>query len=101
MDDYIKRKDAIDAAAGWGDRGLPLAILEDIKTIPAADVAEVRHGEWMWDGGVDMHYYCSLCHHNAYGNTGEIIDGEYKYCPNCGAKMDGERKGGADGGISD
>lgn len=67
-------------------------IFKQLRDIPAADVVEVRHGKWVWDGGVGMHYYCSLCHHNAYGNTGEIMDGEYKYCPNCGAKMDGERK---------
>lgn len=59
-----------------------------LDAIPAADVVEVRHGRWMWDGGEDMHYYCSLCHHNAYGNTGEILDGAYKYCPSCGTKMD-------------
>ncbi len=63
-------------------------ILLAIKQQPAADVAPVRHGRWMWDGGEDTHYYCSQCHHNAYGCSIEILDGVYKYCPSCGAKME-------------
>ena len=69
-----------------------LSQLEDdmylIEHIQAADVAPVVRGRWMWDGGEDMHYYCSHCHHNAYGCTTEILDGTYHYCPNCGAKME-------------
>jgi hypothetical protein len=62
--------------------------LSDLDKIPAADVVPVVRGKWVWDDGEDMHYYCSCCHHNAYGRTCEILDGEYNYCPNCGAKMD-------------
>lgn len=71
-----------------------LDALNAIKAIPAADVAPVRYGRWVWDddldGGEDMHYYCSICLHNAYGCTIEILGGKYRYCPNCGAKMDGK-----------
>lgn len=66
-----------------------------IKSIPAAEVAPVRHGEW--EGytlnmycGMDKHgepifrngmiYYCSQC-----GRKSIIKE---NYCPNCGAKMD-------------
>ena len=95
MDDYIKREDAIDAAAGWGDRGLPLAILEDIKTIPAAEVVEVRHGEW-----VKVHD--EVCYWLACSVCGEEIPKRFgtdyytNYCPNCGAKMDRGRTHDAD-----
>ena len=45
----------------------------------------VRHGRWIWD---DEGYHCSECFFHAYGNTLECFDGTYRYCPNCGAKMD-------------
>ena len=58
-----------------------------ISKQPTADVQEVRHGKWI-DEVVeqDKHpsfagFYCSCCEH--YG----II--KYNFCPNCGAKMDG------------
>lgn len=58
------------------------AVLTGVKTcierIPAADVMEVRHGRWIWKG----HYLiCSECDHESDRTN---------YCPNCGAKMDGE-----------
>lgn len=51
---------------------------------PAADVVEVRHGEWLY-----VHTYlrgrCSICQSPMqYDNQ--------PYCANCGARMDGERK---------
>ena len=63
-------------------------VLEYAKNIPAADVAPVRHGCWervipsksaaKWSTKVS----CSNCHNAGYAH--------HKYCPNCGAKMDGE-----------
>ena len=53
----------------------------------AADVAEVRHGKWIWD---DEGFHCTECFYHAYGNTVEITDGEWHYCPNCGVSMEGE-----------
>lgn len=59
-----------------------------VNEIPAADVVEVVHGEWIekqiplaWcDDDVDIAYQCSICGCNNYG--------ESPYCPECGAKMD-------------
>ena len=57
-----------------------------IRNQPTADVQEVRHGEW-----IEKPYllgtsnFCSLCGEN-YG----MPHGKYKFCPNCGAKMDKE-----------
>ena len=55
-----------------------------INEPPAADVAPVVHGRW---SRVDYEpighdYFCSLCNHSGASR--------YSYCPNCGAKMDGE-----------
>ena len=66
-------------------------IVNCIKNTPTADVVEVRHGEWIEqvrDYGkylVTEGYKCSICGY-------ETMDNDKKYCPNCGAKMDGERK---------
>ena len=63
--------------------------------LPAVDAVPVVHGRWSekrWmtddDWGVINHraIVCSACKR-------EIADGEQTcYCPNCGAKMDGERR---------
>lgn len=59
-----------------------------IEELPAADVDPMRHGRWIWD---DEGYHCSECFYHAYGETGEVLSGNWHYCPNCGAKMDGEQ----------
>ena len=55
----------------------------------AADVAPVRDGRWMCHGDCGV-TECSVC-----GWSIEEYVGDYAYCPNCGAKMDG----GADDGC--
>ncbi len=56
--------------------------LETLKSLPAADVAEVRHGKWINHGSFEV---CSVCGEEQYGHD----SGRY-YCPHCGAKMDGD-----------
>ena len=75
-------------------RGLCRVIMEDdfkkaIKKMPKgiiADVAPVRHGRWVekekYTFGIM--YDCSLCEDRILDNGHH-----WKYCPNCGAKMDG------------
>lgn len=100
MDEYIRREDAIKCIEGqcvdgkmWGnDEGEGTLIeaysaIDDLMDIPAAYVAPVRHGCWervipsksaaKWSTKVS----CSVCHNVGYNH--------FKYCPNCGAKMDG------------
>lgn len=65
---------------------------------PAADVTEVRHGEWKADTDeyeiCATEFTCSCCKESFASS--EMTDEDFlqmmKYCPNCGAKMDGERK---------
>lgn len=35
-------------------------------------------------------YRCSRCNYRVYGCTLEIMEGDFKYCPHCGAKVDEE-----------
>ena len=62
---------------------------EIANTLPAADVAKVKHGHWIehqWaeesEGLLISNFECSQCH--------DWKREKSDYCPNCGAKMDGE-----------
>lgn len=67
-----------------------LGLLSMIDAMPAADVAPVRHGEWLLRHIGAGHYWeCSACHTNPCIYVTEHT----KFCPNCGARMDGETDG--------
>ena len=94
MTDYIKREDAIKWLKNlFDDCGnyMPLwhygEVLPKIIELLEVDVAPVRPGKWKtYKGEVAGRgfFYCTKCHCNVYDVS--------NYCPNCGAKMDGERK---------
>ena len=94
MDEYIRREDAIKCIEGqcvdgkmWGNdesEGTLIdaySAIDDLMEIPPADVAPVRHGQWILFG---THYCCSECL--------IALRDKVPYCLNCGAIMDGERK---------
>ena len=99
MDDFISRRAAIDELGEepevWSgedeyEMGLNNQWHSDVialKSLPAADVAQVRHGRWETEIITDVYglkhacYACSVC--------GVANNDEYDFCPNCGAKMDG------------
>ena len=62
----------------------PEEFAEYLYELPAADVAPVVHGRWVFGG--DGCVICSKC------NEEESNDNHRNYCPNCGAKMDGGEK---------
>ena len=55
-----------------------------IDDAPSVDAVEVVHGEWEKYLNEGLLWRCSVC--------GSRINAPYHYCPNCGAKMDGEVK---------
>ena len=67
--------------------------LDDIQAylnaIPAADVAEVRHGVWLDIGG---RVECSKCHNKDSGGNQPVWYKFMNFCPDCGCKMDGDAK---------
>lgn len=92
MAEYIKRETLINAIPTVNEDkqislyGAVADFMVIASSIPAADVVEVKHGEWLGERG---EYECSVC-----GN--EAPDDNYwpsPYCPCCGAKMD--KKAGA------
>ena len=83
MAEYIKREDALGCVLGVFDR-------QRIKELPAADVEEVKHGKWVkphWRNSVSC-ANCSICGAEAYHYDFHGVQKTYRYCPNCGAKMD-------------
>lgn len=50
------------------------------------EISTVRHGQWKCYGDCGV-TECSVC-----GWSIEEYVGDYTYCPNCGAKMDGGNK---------
>lgn len=71
---------------------IPLNDLCDIVAeITSEDVQPVKHGRWINKG-----YYatCTLCGSSSgtqYDGV-EPIPNSTSYCPNCGARMDGDRE---------
>ena len=80
-DEYISREAALMKLM---QDGCSAKNLQSISDMPAADVAEVVHGRWIWneEGEIDwdQFYRCSNCGDKEYW--------ESNFCPNCGAKMD-------------
>ena len=72
----------------------------EIMKAPTVDAVEVVHGRWedMWKGKyANPRFRCSVCktkalHINVLNGLGNWIDEQElsNYCPNCGAKMDGD-----------
>lgn len=74
-----------------------LSIIQmDILKIPAADVAPVVHGRWEYTPQTFNTLGQIRCPFCAWWSLDQSIDGIYKYCPNCGAKMDGGDNNAAD-----
>lgn len=86
MSDYIAREEAKTALGVEAEisTAAETALEDAIDGIPAADVAPVVHGSWRSNGIPDsMLSACSVC---GFG-CGTY---SFRYCPNCGARMDGE-----------
>lgn len=71
------------------------SIADIINEQPTADVQEVKHGYWIPERDPDegnriQCYHCSVCDDD-FHYIGAFI--ATPYCPNCGARMDGESNG--------
>lgn len=57
-----------------------------IRSAPVADVEPVTHGRWIEKPFLmGTSRFCSKC-----GDNFGMPHGVYRYCPTCGARMDGE-----------
>lgn len=103
MSEYIERSSVL-AKAQWEefydadadkDVAYQYVTVEDVESVPTADVVEVKHGRWELNGNDDdcgCSYFCDRCGANYdedwFYEHGQFV--QFNYCPNCGAKMDGE-----------
>lgn len=108
MDEYISREDVLDIASQYcadDDGSCSKAdvdlreMLDEIETLPAADVQPVKHGRWIEQrhtptNGYNYNvpystYVCSSCgleiHNDEYS---KYVRGTYTNCPVCTARMD-------------
>lgn len=80
MAEYIEREAFLDYMKGTSRY---FNVKFDIENFPAADVAPVVHGQWGSNGIPDsMLSACSVCGFGCGAYS-------FRYCPYCGAKMDG------------
>ena len=74
--------------------GEPLVYWHDIEAAPTVDAVEVVHGRWKemhYEGGIlDRTNFdrCSVCGYERVFDD-PALKTVFKYCPNCGAIMDG------------
>ena len=90
MDKFVRVSDVVDWFRAYGhlDEHIPYDVLAiDLKySVPAADVAPVRHGFWCWI--TEDIYRCDNC--GEMSHVKEVMGNpDWKYCPNCGCLMDG------------
>ena len=95
LDDRCRRQ----MADEWNKKVAPVSwseaykeFLDDVWDAPTVDAVEVVHGRWEPRTDVFGFVRCSACHDcNIYDDW---ADGKkWSYCPNCGAKMDGDGNG--------
>lgn len=99
LEGYISREAAVKAANEWVSEACMAPVMrvsrlfDKLAKVPAADVAEVVHGEWLradddWNSLTTIQ--CSLCSEEWCFETDDDVSLlNYKYFPNCGARMDG------------
>ena len=89
-DEYISREAALTALQDSDLFNTTERQLRAIRELPAADVAEVVHGQWyMLDDCANAGLYCSACGRRVHHEEFAYKKLKSKYCQNCGAKMDG------------
>lgn len=96
-DDDLAQRVRADSDVQW--------CLSELQDILAANAAPMRHWEWKWDEEwydnecIDCGWECSICRVALKDIVGGDWDDrfdppELSYCPNCGAKMNGEESDG-------
>ena len=89
MTEYIEKEAAIRALLNDSPEQVSYSredAADCIRYMDAADVAPVRHGQWIDNGanGYKWAFVCSLCGYV----DGHPFDNRHNFCPNCGAKME-------------
>lgn len=85
-EDCISRKALLDKKWDVPFDGKYIQVVDvgDIKELPSVTLAR-KKGKWIYSGSYDEvgTLYCSNCQHEV-----DVSEGYFKYCPNCGIKME-------------
>ena len=77
-----------------GEPGKARKLIEDA---PSVDAVEVVHGRWAVsrESEISKNVWCTACGEDFYirKKIGAVLIDKMPYCPNCGAKMDGDGNG--------
>ena len=84
MAEYVEREKVLSKAAPVAGCFSYMISAYDVIMLPTADVAPVRHGRW-----IKYQIPPIICCSNCDWAT-DVEEKNFQYCPNCGAKMDGE-----------
>ena len=85
--EYIERETVVAFLENMAASKYLVQCFEDKEKFPAADVEEVRYGEWIEYSEDPNIITCSEC------DWGEPpVSKKYKRCPYCGAHMDGGKE---------
>lgn len=101
-EEFISRVEAVKAANEWVSEACMAPVMrvsrlfDKLAKVPAADVAEVVHGQWCVSKirSIETVFYCSECKRTVtvgndfFGEAPRNVSAAYPYC-HCGAKMDG------------
>ena len=96
--DQLKKETGV-YSKGWNNAmNVMKSAFHNNDAIPAADVVPVRHGRWInICGDRESPRQCSVCLQDFDYIDGicYLVSGQRlpQYCPNCGAKMDGDGNG--------
>ena len=99
MSEYIEREALMRNLKHFAPEQLTPLIESLVQKQPAADVVEVRHGKWLNFYGDYSFAECSVCgkvydtmqpRESCNPEWWNIFLRECRYCPKCGAKMDGK-----------
>lgn len=101
MADYIRRDivleiiNTVNDTGGFAGYADYCVLFDEIDTMPAANVQPVKHGKWEYykNNGIFDTHKCTLCGEKYEMYMDIEPTTKYKYCPNCGARMDGEQNG--------
>ena len=90
MNDLISRCALFNKLATVQTLGEAYGVIQGMETV---DAVPVVHGKWEWISSTydripcEKRYQCSKCHHETITHESDPWE---KFCPNCGAKMDGK-----------
>ena len=85
--DAVSRRAVKEQMIKYGFHAPDMTVTEFVEDLSPINPQEPKAGHW--NCGDDMFEYaiCSLCKHET-GEAWEYAKRNFKYCPNCGARMD-------------